>query len=61
MSKKRFIIKTTDGNRYETNDIPLRIEKAGIEWLYFPVKDGVGTMYVNIANIVSLTEMEVDE
>lgn len=59
--KKRFIIKTADGNRYETNDIPLRIEKAGIEWLYFPVKDGVGTMFVNIANIVSLTEMEVDE
>lgn len=61
MSKKRFIIKTTDGNRYETDDIPLRIEKAGIEWLYFPVNDGVGTMFINIANIVSLTEKEVDE
>ena len=61
MKEKRYIIKTVDGNRYETNDIPLRIEKAGIEWLYFPVKDGVGTMFVNIANIVSLTEKEVDE
>ena len=59
--KKRFIIKTTDGNRYDTNDIPLRIEKAGIEWLYFPVKVGVGTMFINTANIVSLTEKEVDE
>lgn len=37
------------------------IEKAGIDWLYFSVKDGVGTKYINISNIVSLTEMEVDE
>ena len=59
--KKHFTIKTIDGNRYETDEIPLRTEKAGIDWLYFPVKDGVGTKYINIANIVSLTELEVDE
>ena len=62
MSKKNhFTIKTIDGNRYETDEIPLRTEKAGIDWLYFPVNDGVGTKYINISNIVSLTEMEVEE
>ena len=62
MSKKKlFTIKTIDGNRYETDEIPLRIEKASIDWLYFPVKNGIGTKYINISNIVSLTEMEVDE
>ena len=61
MSKKRITIKTIDGNRYETDDIPLRTGRAGIDWLYFPVKDGVGTKYIKIANIVSLTELEVDE
>lgn len=59
--KKHFTIKTIDGNRYETDEIPPRIEKAGIDWLYFSVNDGVGTKYINISNIVSLTEMEVDE
>ena len=59
--KKHFTIKTIDGNRYETDEIPLRIEKAGIDWLYLPGKDGVGTKYINIANIVSLTELEVVE
>ena len=57
---KRYIIKTVDGNRYETDEMPLRTEKAGIDWLYFPVKDGVGTKFINIANIVSLTELEVE-
>lgn len=62
MSKKKHItIKTIDGNRYETDVMPLRTGRAGIDWLYFPVKDGVGTKYINIANIVSLTELEVDE
>lgn len=57
---KRYIIKTVDGNRYETDEMPLRTEKAGIDWLYFSVKDGVGTKFINIANIVSLTELEVE-
>lgn len=62
MSKnKLFTIKTIDGNRYETDDIPLRIERAGINWLYFSLRDNTGTKYININNIVSLTEMEVDE
>lgn len=59
--KKHITIKTIDGNRYETNVIPLITLIAGIDWLYFPVKDGVGTKYINIANIVSLTELEVEE
>ena len=62
MNKKKHItIKTIDGNRYETDVVPQRIGRAGIDWLYFQVKDGVGTKYINIANIVSLTELEVDE
>jgi len=62
MNKKKHItIKTIDGNRYETDVVPQRIGRAGIDWLFFPVKDGVGTKYINIANIVSLTELEVDE
>lgn len=62
MSKKRLItIKTIDGNRYETDVLPMRTGRVGIGWLYFPVKDGVGTKYINISNIVSLTEREVDE
>lgn len=58
---KRYIIKTIDGNRYETDEIPMRTAKAGIDWLYFSVKDGVGTKFINITNIVSLTELEVEE
>lgn len=62
MNKKKHItIKTIDGNRYETDVVPQRIGRAGIDWLCFPVKDEVGTKYINIANIVSLTELEVDE
>jgi len=62
MSKnKLFTIKTIDGNRYETDEIPLRIERAGIDWLYFSLRDEIGTKYININNIVSLTEKEVDE
>ena len=62
MNKKKHItIKTIDGNRYETDVVPQRIDRDSIDWLYFPVKDGVGTKYINIANIVSLTELEVDE
>lgn len=61
MSKKRITIKTIDGNRYETDVMPLRTGRAGIDWPYFPVKDGVGTKYINISNIVSLTELEVEE
>jgi hypothetical protein len=41
--------------------VPQRIGRAGIDWLCFPVNDGVGTKYIHIANIVSLTELEVDE
>lgn len=58
---KRYIIKTVDSNRYETNEIPLREKRAGIDWLCFSARDGKGTVYVSVSNIVSLTEMEVDE
>lgn len=62
MSKKKlFTIKTIDGNRYESDKIPLRTEIYGIDWLYFPVREGVDTKYINIANIVSMTEQEVEE
>lgn len=61
MSKKHFTIKTIDGNRYETDVVPTRTGRNGIDWLCFPVKDGVGTKYINIANIVSLTEVEVND
>ena len=57
----RYIIKTVDGNRYETDDIPLSQERAGIDWLYFSARDGKGTVYINVSNIVSLTEKEVEE
>lgn len=57
---KTYSIKTVDGNRYETDEIPLRTTRAGIDWLYFPVKDGVGFKYINVQNIVSMTERTVD-
>ena len=58
---KTYSIKTIDGNRYETDEIPLRTTRAGIDWLYFPVKDGIGYKYINILNIVSLTERGDDD
>ena len=57
----RFIIKTVDGNRYETDDVPVNTERFGLKCLCFSVRDGRGTVHVNTANIVSLTAKEVEE
>lgn len=58
---KTYTIKTTTGDRYETDDVPLRIEKAGVTWLYFDIRNGVGTKFINVAHIVSVTEREGEE
>ena len=59
--KELYIIKTMDGNRYETNHMPIGFGKPGDLWLRFPVNDGVGTAYVNIANIVCVIQKEVED
>lgn len=59
--KKRFIIKTVDGNRYETDEVPFKTTSIGTDWLEFPINDGVGNVDVNIANIVCIIVKEVDE
>jgi len=58
---KRITIKTIDGNRYETDVMPTRTGRDGIDWLAFPVREGVGTKYLNLSNVVSITELEVEE
>lgn len=57
----KYIIKTLDGNRYETNEVPLSQKRTGIDWLYFSSRDGKGTVYVNVSAIVSVTEKEEEE
>ena len=59
--KKRFIIKTVDGNRYETDEVPFKSTALGTDWLEFPINDGVGKVYVNVTNIVCSIVKEVDE
>lgn len=59
--KKHITIKTIDGNRYETDQTPVRTGRNGIDWFCFPVKDGVGNKFINIANVVSVTELEVED
>ena len=58
---KRITIKTIDGNRYETDVMPTRTGRDGVDWLTFPVREGVGTKYLNLSNVVSITELEVEE
>jgi len=57
--KTRFIIKTVDGNRYETDHEP--VKDTCKEWLYFPVNDGVGSVAVNIDNIVCIIAKEAED
>ena len=59
--KERYIIKTVDGNRYETDVKPVGGNAQGIHWMIFPTNDGVGKVYVNVANIVCSIVKEVDE
>ncbi len=59
--KTRYIIKTVDGNRYETDEVPVWRGRFSIDSLAFSSRDGNGTVYVNIDNIVSITEKEVEE
>lgn len=61
MKRKHYTIKTVTGDRYETDEVPLRMEKAGIDWLFFPVREGDGTKFISVKHIVSLTEREVEE
>lgn len=55
----RYIIKTMDGNRYELpHDVsPTLVNKFYLKWLAFPAKDCF-LKYINIDNIVSITEID---
>ena len=58
---KQFIIKTVDGNRYETTD-EIQYETSGdFPWAYFPTNDGVGVVNINVNNIVCIIVKEVEE
>lgn len=57
--KTRFIIKTVDGNRYETDHEPTK--STDMKWMYFPVNDGVGSIAVNIDNVVCIIAKEVED
>lgn len=57
----RYIIKTVDGNRYETDEVSFWRGRFRMDALTFSSRDGNGTVYVNIDNIVSITEKEVEE
>ena len=59
--KKWFIIKTVDGNRYETDDPPIGMNKSSVTWLRFKVNDGVGYVYVNPENVVCVIVKEVED
>lgn len=59
---KRYIIKTVDGNRYETVAEEIRYETSGdFPWAYFPTNDGVGVVNININHIVCIIVKEVEE
>ena len=58
--RKRYIIKTLDGNRYETESPPVFTKKCDVWWLRFPTNDGEGTVLVYIPNIVCIVEKETD-
>lgn len=57
----RYIIKTVDGNRYETDEKPVGGNAQGIHWMIFPTNDGAGKVYVNVSNIICVIEKEVEE
>lgn len=59
--KKRFIIKTVDGNRYETDEVPTLDRRFCLDFLRFPSRDGKGVVYVNTDTIVCFFEREVEE
>lgn len=58
---KQFIIKTVDGNRYETTEELGCVTRFNLKWLYFPVHEGSGFVSVNIKNIVCVVEKEIEE
>lgn len=57
---KRYIIKTLDGNRYETESTPVLAEKYDVWWLSFPINDGIGNVRMNVSNVVCVIEKETD-
>ena len=61
MKEKRYIIKTVDGNRYETDVKPVRVTLHDTNWMTFPTNDGVGRVFVSIANIVCSIVEDVED
>ena len=57
----RYIIKTVDGNRYETDTKPEGGRAQDTHWMIFPTNDGTGKVLVNVSNIVCVIEKEVEE
>lgn len=57
---KRYIVKTIGGNRYETDTSPLFTKNCDSWWLTFPVNNGVGTVRMNVSNVVCIIEKETD-
>lgn len=58
---KQFIIKTVDGNRYETTDKLSYDTRFDLAWVYFHTNDGSGFVSININNIVCVVEKEIEE
>lgn len=57
---KRYIIKTIGGDRYETETSPTFNKKCDFWWLTFPINDGVGTICMNVSNVMCVIEKETD-
>lgn len=61
--RKRYSIKTVDGSRFDyTTQCPYNIfDGIRKEDIFISFKTDTGKKYFNIMNIVSITEIEVDE